>query len=172
MLLRTCFMSCLITGLIACAPKTRDSIQDIQDRADQAAAAQSSAVTYDAALADKLGADDYGMRSYVFVTLKTGPNDALITDEAKRAELFKGHFANMSRLAEDGKLVLGGPFVDAAPKRGLFIFNVPTIEDAKALTQTDPAFAAGIFTADYDKYYGSAALMQINDVHKTLQKPK
>lgn len=133
--------------------------------------AESEAPDYNAELAEALGADDYGMRSYVFVTLKTGPNDALITDEAERAELFKGHFSNMSRLADDGKLVLGGPFIDAAPKRGLFIFNVESIEAAKALTQSDPAFAAGVFTADYDKYYGSAALMQVNGVHKTLQKP-
>lgn len=160
MFARIYFISLLIAGLTACAPKAQDN-----------SAAQSPATNYNVALANRLGADDYGMRSYVFVTLKTGPNDARITDEAERAELFKGHFANMSRLADDGVLVLGGPFVDAAPKRGLFIFNVPTIEEAKTLTQTDPAFAAGIFTADYDKYYGSAALMQINNVHKSLQKP-
>ena len=61
---------------------------------------------YDAELAKTLGADDYGMRSYIFATLLTGPNDAAITDEKQRAELFKGHFANMGRMAEEGILVL------------------------------------------------------------------
>ncbi len=127
---------------------------------------------FNAALAEDLGADPYGMRSYVFATLITGPNDATITDEAERAELFKGHFSNMGRLAEEGKLVLAGPFIEAAPMRGLFILNVATIEEAEALVQSDPAIAAGIFKVEFAKYYGSAALMQIQKVHKTIQEKK
>ncbi|MCI5046100.1 MAG: YciI family protein [Aquisalinus sp.] len=128
----------------------------------------SEQVTYDAALAEKLGADDYGMRPYIFVTLLTGP--AEITDADKRNELFRGHFSNMGKLAEEGKLVLAGPFMEAEPKRGLFIFDVSTIEDAQALVETDPAVAAGIFEAEYTKYYGSAALKMVNDIHGTIQK--
>ena len=131
-----------------------------------------SAQTYNAELAAALGADEYGMRSYVFATLITGPKDAEITDADLRQELFAGHFSNMSRLAEEGKLVLAGPYMDAPPKRGLFIFNVTTIEEAEALVQTDPAIAAGIFDVEFAKYYGSAALMQINDIHTTIQKTK
>jgi len=125
---------------------------------------------FNAALAEQLGADDYGMRSYVMVILNTGPNDARITDKEKRAELFKGHFSNMSRLAEEGKLVLAGPFVEGKPKRGLLIFNVKAIEDAEALIKTDPAVEAGIFVYDMTKFYGSAALMQVGKIHKTIQK--
>ena len=125
---------------------------------------------YNTELAKQLGADDYGMRSYVFATLLTGPNDVMITDETHRAELFKGHFANMARMAEEGKLVLAGPFMDGAPKRGLFILNVATIEEAEALVQSDPSIAAGIFQVEFTKYYGSAALMQVNDIHKQIQK--
>ena len=125
---------------------------------------------YNTELAKQLGADDYGMRSYVFATLLTGPNDAIITDADERGELFKGHFANMGRLAKAGKLVLAGPFVEGTPKRGLFIFNVTTIEEAQALVQSDPSIAAGIFQVEFTKYYGSAALMQVNDIHKQIQK--
>ena len=125
---------------------------------------------YNAELAEQLGADGYGMRSYVFATLLTGPNDATITDEKQRTELFKGHFANMARMSKDGKLVLAGPFMDGAPKRGLFILNVATIEEAEALVQSDPSIAAGIFEVEFTKYYGSAALMQVNDIHKQIQK--
>jgi len=125
---------------------------------------------YDAKLAGQLGADEYGMRPYVFVVLKTGP--AEIIDEARRKELFAGHFSNMSKLASEGKLVLAGPFMDAGDKRGLYIFNVPTIEEAKTIVNMDPAVAAGIFTPEFTKYYGSAALMKINDIHGRIQKPK
>ena len=125
---------------------------------------------YKAELAKQLGADDYGMRSYVFATLLTGPNDATITDEKERAELFKGHFSNMGRLAEEGKLILAGPFMEGAPKRGLFILKVVTIEEAEALVQTDPSIAAGIFKVEFTKFYGSAALMQVNEIHQQIQK--
>ena len=129
-------------------------------------------IDYDADLARKLGADEYGMKPYVFVTLKTGPNDASITGKDERSALFRGHFANMDRLADEGKLVLAGPLIEAAPKRGIYIFNTPDIEKAREWTRSDPAVAAGIFTFEYDKYYGSAALMHINDLHKRIQKTK
>ncbi len=125
---------------------------------------------YNAELAKELGADEYGMKGYVFVVLKTGK--VTIEDKAESAKVFAGHFANMSRLAKEGKLVLAGPFVEGAPKRGLFIFNVTEIEDAEALVKTDPAVAAGVFDYELTKLYCSAALMKINEIHETVQKIK
>lgn len=125
------------------------------------------AATFDPELAERVGADAYGMRSYVLVVLRTGP--AQIDDKERRQELFAGHFANMSRLAGEGLLVLAGPLVDGGDKRGIFILNVPTLEEARGLVQTDPAVAAGIFVPDMTKFYGSAALMLLNDLHKKVQ---
>ncbi|NVK22917.1 MAG: hypothetical protein HWD86_10400 [Kangiellaceae bacterium] len=127
---------------------------------------------YNAELAKQLGADQYGMKSYVLVILVTGPKDAEITDKEQRSELFRGHFANMGTLAEQGKLVLAGPLMQDPPKRGLFILNVTTLEEAENLVKTDPAVKAGIFDYQLTQYYGSAALMQVNEIHKTLQKTK
>lgn len=127
---------------------------------------------FNAALAKQLGADAYGMKSYVLVILKTGPNDKNITDEKERNTLFRGHFANMGRLAKESKLVLAGPLMEDKPKRGLFIFNVTTIEEAETLIKTDPAVKAGVFDYELTKYYGSAALMQISEIHDTLQQEK
>ncbi|WP_425408528.1 YciI family protein [Hyphococcus sp.] len=123
--------------------------------------------SFDAALAEELGADAYGMRSYIFVMLRTGPAD--IQDEARRQELFAGHFANMRNLAEDGKLVLAGPLSNGTDERGLFILNVESIDEAKALMEGDPTIVSGIFTVDYLNYYGSAALLKVNDIHAKIQ---
>jgi hypothetical protein len=71
--------------------------------------AQTENAKYDKALAEKLGADEYGMKQYVFVILKTGP--AKIEDKAKVNELFRGHMENIGRLADEGKLVVAGPFM-------------------------------------------------------------
>lgn len=121
---------------------------------------------FDAELAKATGADDYGMRSYVLVVLKTGPTPMPAGKE--RDEMFKGHFANMNRLAGEGKLVLAGPFDGVNGWRGLFIFAVADIEEAKRLTATDPVISSGEMVAEYHKYYGSAALMLVNDTHKKL----
>lgn len=123
---------------------------------------------YDAKLAASLGADDYGMRQYVLVILKTGPKKMPAGKE--RDEMFKGHFANMKRLAAEGKLALAGPLDGKDGWRGLFVLSVKTIDDAKKLTETDPVIKEGEMVAEYHTYYGSAALMQVNDIHRKVQK--
>ena len=47
------------------------------------------------------------------------------------------------KMAADGKLVMAGPFLDNGELRGIFIFDVATLEEAKALTEADPAVKAG-----------------------------
>jgi uncharacterized protein YciI len=58
-------------------------------------------------------------------------------------EIQKGHMANINRLAETKKLVVAGPFGDNGRLRGIFVFRVGSLEEAKALTATDPAVQAG-----------------------------
>ena len=58
---------------------------------------------------ERLGADERGMRMYVLCILKTGPKDAEIKGD-QRKEVFAGHFANIGRLADEGKLAVAGPF--------------------------------------------------------------
>jgi len=124
--------------------------------------------TFDAELAKSVGADDYGMRKYVLVVLKTGPTPMPAGKE--RDEMFKGHFANINRLAAEGKLALAGPFDGVDGWRGLFIFAVSDIEEAKQLTATDPVVSSGEMVAEYHTYYGSAALMLVNDAHQRVAK--
>lgn len=59
------------------------------------------------------------------------------------AELQKAHIANIIRLAEMKKLVVAGPFGDDGQLRGIFVFKVASIEEARALAETDPAVQAG-----------------------------
>ncbi len=124
---------------------------------------------YDAALAERLGADQRGMKSYVFVVLKTGPKANISKEES--AKLFTGHMANIKRLAAEGKLVLAGPFEDNERSyEGLLIFNVKTVKEAEALLVTDPAVAAGRFTFEAYGWYGSAALMETTAIHNRIDK--
>jgi uncharacterized protein YciI len=126
---------------------------------------------YDSELAAKVGADDYGMKSFVFCILKTGPKDSEIKDKAERDKIFAGHMANIQRLADEGKLALAGPFgKNDRTYRGLFIFNVTTVEEAQKLVETDPVIKSGMMTAELTPWYGSAATMLINENHKKVMK--
>jgi uncharacterized protein YciI len=125
---------------------------------------------YDAEMATRLGADEYGMRNYVLVVLKTGPNKVPAGPE--RDEMFRGHFANMKRLSSEGKLVLAGPFDGVDRWRGLCVFAVKAVEEAKQLAATDPVLVKGEMIAEYHRYYGSAALMLVPEVHDKLAKKR
>lgn len=125
---------------------------------------------FDAELAKRHGADERGMRRYVLVVLKTGPKR--MPDGEARQAMFAGHFANMERLAQAGQLAVAGPFVQSEVGwRGLFIFAVETVDEARALTETDPVIVEGEMVAEYHPWYGSAALMAVNDLHQRMVPP-
>ena len=122
--------------------------------------------TFDSAKAKAFGADAYGMKKYVMAFLKKGPNRSL--DSTKAAELQMAHLENIGKMAEAGKLVLAGPFFGNDELRGIYIFDVSSIEEAEKLTNTDPAIQAGSLVMELKEWYGSAGLMAVNDIHKTL----
>ncbi|QYK14788.1 YciI family protein [Shewanella rhizosphaerae] len=126
------------------------------------------AESYDAELAARVGADEYGMKRYVMAMLKSGPNRSQSEEEAEKLQ--RAHLDNIGRLAEEGKLVLAGPFLEEGALRGIYIFNVTSVEEAKALTESDPAIKAGRLVMELHPWYGSAALMEVNRLHHKLAK--
>lgn len=149
----------LLAGFSACKNQTETSPED--------AASENTFVEksspYDSIKAAKAGADDYGMRPYVMAFLKRGPNRDL--PKAKADSLQMAHMANIGRMAEEGKLVLAGPFMGDGDLRGIYIFKVETVAEAEALTLTDPAIQAGSLVMELQPWYGSAALVELNELH-------
>jgi uncharacterized protein YciI len=121
---------------------------------------------YDAALAEKLGADEYGMKQYALAFLKSGPTRSHSEEEARRLQ--RAHLDNINRLADEGKLVLAGPFLDEGEVRGIYVFDVRTVEEARALTESDPSIRAGRLVMELHPWYGSAGLVLLNDWHGAL----
>ena len=125
----------------------------------------------DTTLAKQLNADEYGMKMYVFVILKTGGNKT--ADKAFIDSCFTGHMANIGRLAETKQLIVAGPFgKNKSDFRGLFILNVRTTEEAKLLLETDPAIKANLLTAELYPWYASAALSEYLNTHNKIWKIK
>ncbi len=130
--------------------------------------AQTQEGVYNAELAAQYDADDYGMKKYVIAFLKRGPNRDRSQEEADALQA--AHMVNIGRMAEEGVLILAGPFFGDGEMRGIYIFDVDSIEKAEALTNTDPAIQAGSLEMELKEWYGSAALMAIPDLHTQIQK--
>ena len=124
---------------------------------------------YDEALAKKLGADNYGMKMYVMVILKSGTNTT--ETKAKTDSLFAGHMANMGKMVEAQKLVVAGPMgKNDKNYRGIFVLNTKSIEEAKQLLESDPAIKAKLLEPELYNWYGSAALAEYLPFHDKIQK--
>jgi uncharacterized protein YciI len=122
---------------------------------------------YDSVLARELGADSYGMKQYIMAFLMRG--DSSSADSAEAARLQKAHLDNITRMAEEGILLLAGPFLDNSDIRGIYIFNVTSLEEAEELTASDPAVKAGVLKMELHPWYGSAALQKLNETHARIQ---
>ena len=102
---------------------------------------------------------------------QVGKDGEIKGDERKK--VFEGHFANIGKLADEGKLAVAGPFgKNDKAWRGLYIFNATTVEEAEKLVVLDPAVKAGVFEYELTPWYGSAAMMVVGETHKKLEKPK
>jgi len=153
----TPFLLIIFIGIIGC-----------QQTDPPAKTKRTNSTGYSEVLAKETGADQYGMKKYVIAFLKTGPNRDLPKDKA--TQLQKAHMENIGKLAKAGKLVVAGPFLDQGDLRGIYIFNVESVDEAKTLTETDPAIKAGSLVMELKSWYGSAALMKVNELHKQLAK--
>lgn len=106
----------------------------------------------------------------VFVWLKSGPTSGQGA-KPQRDEMFKGHMANINRLAHEKKLVIAGPYAKPRDKdwRGVLVLDVPTVAEAQALAATDPGVIAGEFVAVCERVTGSPTLRQALDLDGELQ---
>ena len=85
--------------------------------------------------------------------------DELDTAEIDRIQ--SAHLANIRRLADEGKLLLAGPFGHDGDMRGLFFFDVPTMEEAEALVASDPAVQAGRLRVDLYPWWATSKLKHL-----------
>ena len=115
--------------------------------------------------------DAMGMKPYVFALLQTG--DTVPRPDSVLSDLFAGHMANIEGLAEEGKLVVAGPFYDVprAPRswRGVFVLNTSDTAEARGWVNQDPAVQAGVFDVVLAPWYSSGALQAVQGLHQDLQ---
>jgi uncharacterized protein YciI len=100
----------------------------------------------------------------VLVFLRSGEAAATLSPE-RRQEVQAAHMANIGRLAQAGQIAIAGPMGRDNPDpnvRGLFVFDVPGVAEAEALTRTDPAVQAGVLRLDAHPLVLTADLHALN----------
>jgi uncharacterized protein YciI len=93
-----------------------------------------------------------GMGQVFLVLLKKGPAwTAERTDRTKAIQ--EGHMANIKAMWEAKKLIVAGPMGDDGDIRGVFVFQVATLAEARALAESDPAVKAGRLVAEIHPWW-------------------
>lgn len=107
--------------------------------------------------------------SFVFVYLKSGPKSGQ-GDAETRQKMFAGHMGNIKRLADEGKLVIAGPFAKPTDKawRGVLVLDVPTAAEAMTLAATDPGVQAGEFVAEPHEMRASSVLRRTGEFERAM----
>lgn len=95
-------------------------------------------------------------RIYAFGLLRKGPKWTPGETPEIRA-LQEKHLANIARLAKEGKLVAAGPCGDG-DLRGVFVFATESLDEARALADTDPAVQAGRLRVELHTFLGAPGI--------------
>ena len=84
------------------------------------------------------------MMTYYFVMLVKGPN----WTGQSNPDLMKQHLAHLRSMWVAGKMVVAGPLLDDGNTRGLCVYKVSSVEEARTLASEDPAVKAGRFAVE------------------------
>lgn len=95
---------------------------------------------------------EFQMKQYFMVFLKAGPNRT--QDSVTSAKIQEGHLNNITRLFNEKKMVMAGPFLDEGIYKGIFLFDIATEDEVKQLLQTDPAVKSGRLDYEIHPWYG------------------
>lgn len=107
------------------------------------------------------------VKTYTFVYITTGP--ATDIEQSEQQEAFAGHFSNMKRMADEGDLLIAGPYGQAESfddLRGLWVFNTDSTTKALELAATDPPGKLGIFVFEAVQLMTDDALLELPRLEK------
>jgi len=102
------------------------------------------------------------MMTYYMVFLYRG--DKWTPEKTAETEAIqKGHLANITKLHEEGKLILAGPFLDDKELRGMFVMKTNSYEETDSLCNTDPAVKAGRLKVEIKPWYSAKGITIVNE---------
>ena len=100
------------------------------------------------------GPDEYEMATYQVAFYRKGPAWTPSTTP-EHQKLQSEHMAHIGKMADTGKLIIAGPFTDNGDLRGMLIFRLDTLEEARALAEQDPAVKAGRLVLEWHPWFAA-----------------
>jgi hypothetical protein len=98
---------------------------------------------------------------YELVLLRRGYPDQKLGDETRKL-LQRQHLGHLESMLVAGHLAVAGPFSDQPDDdwRGLALYRVGSLEEARRLAEADPAVQAGQLTVDVMHWYTAKGAVQ------------
>lgn len=96
---------------------------------------------------------EFEMKTYYLVLLKKGP--VRTQDSTTSAQIQEGHLKHLNKMYTAGKMNLAGPLLDDGDIRGICIYNVADLKEAKQLADEDPAIKSGRLIAEIHPLYSA-----------------
>lgn len=97
------------------------------------------------------------LKAYSFAMLRKGSKRDHDADTAKKIQ--EGHMAHLDACAKSGKLLVAGPFGDDGDWRGILIYDIADVAEAKALCEADPAVKAGRLVCDVHPWWSEPGVV-------------
>jgi uncharacterized protein YciI len=124
-------------------PDRTASVRPVNRRTETARLALLFAIAL-SAVATAYAQEPPALESFQLVILQRPAHPTEYPD-AKLEEIQNAHIAHLRQLAEAGKLLVAGPLADQPDPRlrGLELFRVGSLDEARKLAEEDPAVKAG-----------------------------
>lgn len=98
------------------------------------------------------------LQTYYVVSLRPHPQRTKLPKE-EGEKLQAAHMAHIRSMAQRGKLIAAGPFGDTPTTiSGIFIFETPTLDEARREAEADPTVAARRNTVEIFTWRGPAGI--------------
>jgi uncharacterized protein YciI len=81
-------------------------------------------------------------------------------DKMPEAQVVQAHFKHVQSLVASGKAAIAGPFVDNTRIAGVFVMNVSSADEARALEEADPLVKSADFSVEVLKWWAAKGIMK------------
>jgi uncharacterized protein YciI len=157
------FSLAILILIIACKTETKDTIEVVEEpietleKTTKELKEELIAKGYQVFdYVDEKTKDTTLMQQYFIAFLKSGPNRSQSEEEANKLQ--SAHLAHLGKMYELGYADISGPFGDDGDFRGITIYNVPTLEMADSLANSDPMVKAGRLVIELHPWWAGKGL--------------
>ena len=101
--------------------------------------------------------EKFEMKEYYLVFLKEGPHRN--QDSVTASKIQERHLAYLTKMYDDDKMSICGPLMDENAIKGMCVYHVGSLEEAKRLAEGDPAVKSGRLLVEVHPWYSAKGMI-------------